>query len=37
MSIVMQGCEANSVLDAVNGTIDGITKTVVFFSLQNGS
>jgi len=37
MSAVKQGCKANAVLDTVNGTIDGMTKTVIFFSLQTGS
>jgi len=37
MPVVKQGCKANVVLDTLNGTIDGMTKTVVFFLLQTGS
>lgn len=32
--VMEQGVTAKVFLDAVNGTIDSITKTAVFFSLQ---
>ena len=34
MAAVEQGCKAEAGLDAMNGTIDSITNTAVFFSLQ---
>jgi hypothetical protein len=36
IAIVEQGCKAEAVLNAVNRTIDSITNTAVFFSLQTG-
>jgi hypothetical protein len=34
--VVEEGCKADVVQGAVNGTIDSMIKTVVFFSLQAG-
>lgn len=34
--MVEQGCKAGTAFNAVNGTIDSMIKTVVFFSLQTG-
>ena len=36
MAAVEQECKAEAGLDAVNGTIDSMTNTAVFFSLQTG-
>lgn len=33
MVVVKQGYKAKAVLDAINGTINSITKTAVFFLL----
>lgn len=37
MPAVERGCKANAALDTLNRLMDGMTKTVVFFSLQIGS
>lgn len=36
MAVVEQGSKTDAVLDAGDGTINSMTKTVVFFLLQTG-